>query len=631
MVSGGQTAGHLHGLPADAPPPDPATRAEVGGDGGARRQRGRHRESRSDPALILRLLQEAGPYRRHVTAIFLLSLLAAPLALLTPLPLKMAVDSGIGSDPLPDFVQALLPGLVNASPGAVLAFSALMLLVVALLTQLQSVCTAVLQTYTGERLLLTFRSRIFQHLQLLSLSYHDRTGTADSLYRIQYDAMALQYVAVDGLVSLVTAVVTVASMIYVTARIDVGLALIALSVVPPLLLTSWRFRARLRSRSRQVKQLESGALSVVQEVLTGLRVVKAFGQEDREQERFVGRSREGVSARLRLALAEGAYGVLVGVIVAAGSAGVLLVGGQLVRTGTVTLGELLAVMSYLTQLYAPVKTAAKRAGTLQGQLASADRVFDLLDQTPAILERPGARPLRRAAGAVTFTEVTFGYEPLRPVLHSVSFHVPAGARVGVAGRTGAGKSTLMSLLTRLVDPGRGRILLDGEDLRDYRVADLRNQFGVVLQDPVLFSTTIGDNIAYARPDASQHEVEAAAVAANAHDFIMALPDGYATQVGERGLSLSGGERQRISLARAFLKDAPILILDEPTSAVDVGTERLILDAVERLAAGRTSFMISHRPGSLDSCDLVVTIDEGRATAVAGATARFPELEHGLRS
>jgi ATP-binding cassette, subfamily B, bacterial len=276
-------------------------------------------------------------------------------------------------------------------------------------------------------------------------------------------------------------------------------------------------------------------------------------------------------------------------------------------------------MSYVTQLYEPVKTAAKRAGTLQSQLASAERVFDLLDQTPAIHERPGARPLERAAGAVTFADVSFGYEAARPVLRSVSFHVPAGARIGVAGRTGAGKSTLMSLLTRLVDPARGQVLLDDVDLRDYRLADLRNQFGVVLQDPVLFSTTIGDNIAYARPDASQREVEAAAAAAHAHDFILDLPDGYATQVGERGMRLSGGERQRISLARAFLKDAPILILDEPTSSVDVRTEQLILDALERLTTGRTSFMISHRPGTLGSCDLVLGIDGGCVTVTSGWT------------
>jgi ATP-binding cassette subfamily B protein len=617
-VSGVHQVARLRGTAPDA--------SSGGAGGDVSGPRGRHRDSCGDLGLILRLLREAGPYRLHIAGIFAMSMLAAPLAVLAPLPLKIAVDSGIGSEPVPGFLTTVLPGLAGASSGAVLAFSALLLLVITLLTQLQSVCTTVLQAYTGERLLLAFRSRIFQHLQLLSLAYHDRSGTADSLYRIQYDAMAVQYVAVDGLVSLVSAVVTIVSMVYVTSRIDGGLALIALGVVPPLLLVSWRFRARLRSRASEVKQLESGALSVVQEVLTGLRVVKAFGQEDREQERFVGRFRDGVRARLRLAMAEGAYGLLVGLIVAAGSAAVLFVGGRLARTGTVTTGELLAVMSYLTQLYAPVRTAAKRAGTMQGQLASADRVFDLLDQTPAILEQPGARSLDHAAGAVSFVDVTFGHEPVRPVLRRVSFDVPAGARVGVAGRTGAGKSTLMSLLTRLADPVRGGILLDGVDLREYRLRDLRSQFGVVLQDPVLFSTTIGDNITYARPGADRREIEAAAAAAHAHDFIMALPDGYATQIGERGVRLSGGERQRISLARAFLKDAPILILDEPTSAVDIRTEELILDAVARLTAGRTSFMISHRPGALGSCDVVLEIDDGRVRVRPGDRARAPHPE-----
>jgi ATP-binding cassette subfamily B protein len=569
--------------------------------------------SPADAALVGRLLRETGGHRGCIAGIFVLSLLAVPLALLVPLPLKIAVDSGIGSEPVPGFVTATLPAAATDSPEAVIVLAAALLLMVGVLTQLQAVCTAVLQTYTGERLLLGFRAKIFQHLQLLSLAYHDRRGTADSVYRLQYDAMALQYVAVDGLVSLVSAVVTVTAMIYVTARIDGGLALIALAVVPPLLYVSWRYRNRLRERARQVRHLESGALSVVHEVLGGLRVVKAFGQEDREHERFVGRSGDGVRARVRLSLAEGAYGLLVGAIVAAGSAAVLITGAGLVRSGTITLGELLAVMSYLTQLYSPVKTAAKRAGTLQSQLASAERVFELLDQEPTVHERPDARPLARSRGEITFADVTFGYEPAVPVLRGVSFHAAAGMRVGIAGRTGAGKSTLIGLLTRLHDPVAGRVLLDGVDLRDYRLADLRAQFGVVLQEPVLFSTTIGQNIAYARPEAGPQEIERAAADANAHEFIMGLPDGYDTQVGERGMRLSGGERQRISLARAFLKDAPILILDEPTSAVDVGTERLILDAVDRLTAGRTTFMISHRPGALGSCDLVLELDGGRAT------------------
>ncbi len=326
-------------------------------------------------------------------------------------------------------------------------------------------------------------------------------------------------------------------------------------------------------------------------------------------------------ARIRLRLVEGAYALLVGGIIGAGGGLVLYVGVRAVQQGRITLGELLLVMGYLTQLYAPIKTMARKAGSLQEHLASVERCFALLDEAPEVPERPAARPLARASGAVEFRAVSFAYVPDRPVLEEVSFTVKPGTRVGIAGATGAGKTTLMNLLTRFYDPTSGQIFLDGVDLRDYRLADVRNQLGIVLQEPVLFSTTIFDNIAYARPDATQNDIEAAAAAANIHDFIVALPDGYATQVGERGMGLSGGERQRISLARAFLKDAPILILDEPTSSVDVNTEAVIMEAMERLMSGRTSFMIAHRLSTLDVCDLRLEIDEGRIAHAPPAQAR----------
>jgi ATP-binding cassette subfamily B protein len=566
----------------------------------------------TDVVLFKRLLGEARPYWRHIGLIFVVSMLAAPLTLLTPVPLKIAVDSVIGTHPVPGFLDSVLP----ASDNALLAVLAGMFVLIAVLTQVQSTGTTVLQTYTGEGLVLRFRSKLFQHTQRLSLAYHDRIGTADSTYRIQYDAMAAQYVAVQSAVSFITAVSTLAGMLYVTYLIDHQLALVALAVSPPILLIAKVFRPRMRGRSREVKKLESSALSVVQEVLTGLRVVKAFGQEDREHERFLGRAGEGMRARIRLALVEGAYSLLVGATIGAGGAAVLFIGMRRVESGAITLGDLLLVMGYLAQLYAPLKMMAKNAGTLQKSLASAERTFAILDQEPDVPERPRARSLARASGAVRFCDVSFAYEPNRPVLNDVSFAVEPGERVGIAGPTGAGKSTLMNLLTRLYDPMSGRILLDGVDLRDYKLADLRNQFGIVLQEPVLFSTSLGENIAYARPEASEAEVEAAAKAANAHDFIIALPDGYATQVGERGMRLSGGERQRISLARAFLKDAPILVLDEPTSSVDIRTEAVIMEAMERLMAGRTSFMIAHRLSTLDVCERRLEIERGRVVELA---------------
>jgi ATP-binding cassette, subfamily B, bacterial len=577
-------------------------------------------KAHNDLALYRRLASETRPYRLHIACIFVISMLAAPLTLLTPVPLAIAVDSVVGSQPLPGFLDAIVPSGLSGSQDGILIFAALMFVTVAVLTQVQQGGNTVLKTYTGEKLVLNFRSKLFQQSQRLSLTYHDRVGTSDSTYRVQEDAKALQYIAVESLISLVTAATTLAAMIYVTARIDLQLALVALAVTPPLLLAAKHFRPRMRSTSREVKKLESGALSVVQEVLTGLRVVKAFGQEDREQERFVGRSSAGTRARIRLGLIEGGYAVLVGAIIGAGGAIVLYVGIRAVQERRITLGELLLVMGYLSQLYAPIKTMARKAGSLQNHLASAERCFTLLDEAPDVPERASARHLDRASGAVEFRNVSFAYGPERPVLQDVSFAVGPGTRVGIAGATGAGKTTLISLLARFYDPLSGRILLDGVDLRDYKLADLRNQLGIVLQEPVLFSTTIYDNIAYARPDATRMEIEAAAAAANVHDFIAALPEGYETQVGERGMGLSGGERQRISLARAFLKDAPILILDEPTSSVDVQTEKVIMEAMERLMAGRTSFMIAHRLSTLEACDLRLAIDQGRIVAGPSAPA-----------
>jgi len=269
------------------------------------------------------------------------------------------------------------------------------------------------------------------------------------------------------------------------------------------------------------------------------------------------------------------------------------------------------VMSYLAQLYIPLQTISKKVADLQASLASAERAFALLDEVSDVTERPNARPLARALGAVAFRKVCFAYSKDHPVLHDISFEIGPGTHLGITGTTGAGKTTLVSLLSRFYDPTAGQILLDGIDLRDYKLADLRNQFTIVLQEPVLFSSSIAENIAYARPGASYHDIVAAAKAANAHEFITGLPQSYETPVGERGMRLSGGERQRISLARAFLKDAPILILDEPTSSVDTKTEAAIMEAMERLMHGRTTFMIAHRLGTLANCDTRLQIEQGR--------------------
>jgi ATP-binding cassette subfamily B protein len=566
----------------------------------------------TDWTLYRRLLGQARPYWLHLGGLFLLSLLASPLALLTPLPLKIAVDSVVGSHrQITGPLAALLPAAVTRSHTAMFVVAAVLFVIIALLTQLQQLGSSVISAYTGEKLVLDFRVRLFRHVQRLSLLYHDSKGTTDSVYRIQYDTASIQNIAVDGIFPFITATITIASMIYVTARIDWQLALVALAVSPVLFLVARAYRRRLRRRWGDAKRLESCAMSVVQEVLAALRVVKAFGQEHYEQERFVCQSSKGIQARVHLVFVAGSFGFLVGLITAVGTAAVLFIGMRNVESGVLTLGELLLVMSYLAQLYIPLQTISKKAADLQASLASAERAFALLDEVADVTERPNARPLARALGAVAFRKVSFAYSKDHPVLHDISFEIDPGTHLGIAGTTGAGKTTLVSLLTRFYDPTAGQILLDGVDLRDYKLADLRNQFTIVLQEPVLFSSSIAENIAYARPGASDHDIVDAAKAANAHEFITGLPQGYETPVGERGMRLSGGERQRISLARAFLKDAPILILDEPTSSVDTKTEAAIMEAMERLMQGRTTFIIAHRLGTLANCDALLRIEQGR--------------------
>jgi ATP-binding cassette, subfamily B, bacterial len=568
---------------------------------------------REPPALRGRLLQQLAPYWPQLLICFLVDLLQVPLALLMPLPLKLAIDSVLGSRPLPGLLAALLPTAARSGL-ALLALVAVFLVSVALLTQLQILATTVLRTRLGERLVLELRARLFEHAQRVSLGYHDDRGTADSNYRIQYDAVAIQYVTVDGILPALSAAFTLAAMLYVTARIDPQLAVVALVIVPVLfvLLRSWR--QRLRRQAREVKKQESLALSVVQEVLTSLRVVKAFGQEAREERRFFGHARAGAKARVRLTLVETTYGLLVGVTAAAGTAAALFIGIYHVRSGLLTLGELLLLMGYLTQLYEPIRTTSRKAGSLQTHLASLERVFALLEEPHDVVEAVDPLPMDRAAGTIAFEDVSFGYGGAS-VLESVNFHIDAGARIGIAGRSGTGKTTLVNLLTRFFDPSQGQVLLDGVDLRTYRLRDLRAQFAIVLQDPVLFSATIAENIAYARPTASDDEIVAAAQAAGADAFIASLPLGYQTPVGERGVRLSGGERQRVALARAFLKDAPILILDEPTSSVDIKTEAAILQSMDRLMDGRTAFIVTHRSSALRGCDAVLRVEGGRVRHV----------------
>src|SRR6184192_2245176 len=351
-------------------------------------------------------------------------------------------------------------------------------------------------------------------MQRLSLSYHETKGTAESLYNLQYDAAAIQTMLAERLIPLVGAAFTLLGMLIVTLKLDWQLALVALFISPILFLISKVYRRRLRRGSREVKKLERSAMGVVQEVLGALRVVKAFGKEEDKRHRFVRRSFESMRARLKLALAEGKYNFLVGLTSAIGTASVLFVGFRQVQSGAITLGDLMLMMGYVAQLYEPLKTMGKNSAALQSYLANIERAFALLDELPEVEEKVNPRSLVHATGRIAFKSVSFTYGPHRPALEQVSFEVDSGMCLGIVGTTGAGKTTLVNLLTRFYDPTEGDILLDGLDLREYKVADLRNQFGIVLQEPILFSTSIAENIAYARPGVLQSEIVAAARSAD---------------------------------------------------------------------------------------------------------------------
>lgn len=561
--------------------------------------------------LIRRILFQARQYWPHITGIFLLNLLAAPIALLKPLALKLVIDNGFGAKPLPGFIRFFFPHGFDFTFQSVILIAAGFIILIALLENLCNVAVWLLSTFSGEKLVLDFRTVLFDHIQRLSLAYHDRKGSSDALYKIQWDTVAIRTFLISNLSPLVSSFLTLLAMIIVMFLINWHFAVITLCIIPPLFILTRISTSRLRKDWDKVKDDESRAMSVIHEVLGALRVVKAFGQEQLEGERFMNKADKAIKGQMKVAWIGASFYFIVGMIFAVGTALFIYLGATYVRSGQMTIGELTLVIAYLTQIFGPLQNISKNLNDVQSSLSSLERVFGLLDREKEVEEAAHATHVQRVKGAFEFRNVSFYYDKEKNILSDVSFQIKAGDRVGILGSTGAGKSTLMSLLNRFYDPTSGEIFVDGQDIRSIKLADYRKQFSIVLQEPVLFSTTIAENIRYGRPDADEEEIIAAAMAANAHEFILRCSDGYNTMVGERGMQLSGGERQRISIARAFIKNAPVLILDEPTSSLDVKTESLIMSAIERLMEGRTTFMITHRLDTLNACNTIIHVEKGK--------------------
>jgi ABC-type multidrug transport system fused ATPase/permease subunit len=557
-----------------------------------------------------RVLWYLRPYSRMAIASAVVILAAGLISLLAPWPLKIVVDHVLGQKPMPPSLQRLLGPLAHSSTTLLIVAAVLAGFLIAVLGDALSVLSSFLNTTVEQNMVLDFRSDLFRHAERLSLAFHDRSRAGGLIYAVNFqgDAAARLVMTIPPLAQ---SAITLVGMFWIVFGLDKWLALLSLSVVPLLYYSVGYYITHVQARLMNVRAMEGESLSIVHEAISMLRVIVAFGREDHEHRRFRAQGKRAVDERVKVTVRQTLFTLAVNATTAAGTALVLGFGAYRASQGKLTVGDLLVVLSYIAAVYQPLEAISTTVGQLQDTLVMLKIAFDLLDTQPEIKDAPGAIELGRARGRVTFEDVDFSYSGRTDTLTGISLDARPGEVVAIVGPTGAGKSTLVSLIPRFYGPKRGRVMLDRRDVRDVTLKSLRQQVSVVLQEPLLFSGTIKENIRYGRLEASDEEVLAASRAANAHDFIERLPEKYDTIIGERGVTLSGGERQRIAVARAFVKDAPVLILDEPTSSIDSRTEAVILDALDRLMEGRTTFMIAHRLSTVRRADQILVLDRGR--------------------
>jgi ATP-binding cassette subfamily B protein/subfamily B ATP-binding cassette protein MsbA len=550
-----------------------------------------------------KLLPYLWPYRLRFSLALVQVFLMAGFNLLKPWPLQLVIDDVLGGKAAP------VPVLAGLGSLALLAVACVGLVVVNLGAGLLELWHNYTTIAMGQRMVNDLRGGLYAHLQRLSLAFHGRQKVGDLMYRITADSFAAQTMIMNGLLPIVSALVLLAGMIAVLLPLDARLTVVSLIVVPLLFALIAVFNRRIAQVATEVRERESHVYTLVQWAMSSVKLVQAFTKEADEYHRFMGASRASLRATLSLYSWQTLYSAAANGLIAAGTALVVYVGARSVLAGSLSLGELVVFISYLAQLYAPVNQITQSWGLIAGAKIGAKRCFEILDTEPDLKDGTRAFPVGGAKGAIEWREVEFRYRPELPVLAHVDLRVEPGMRVAIVGATGAGKSTLVSLLPRFFDPSSGAVCLDGVDVREYRLEALRRQIAMVLQPPLVFPISVRDNIAYGRPEASDEEIENAARLARAHDFLARLPDGYATQLGEAA-ALSEGEKQRLTIARAILREAPILILDEPTSSLDVETEALVMAGIVRLMLGRTTIVIAHRLSTVRSADLVVVLKDG---------------------
>ena len=564
--------------------------------------------------MLKKLLPYLAPYRWLAVWALLQVFLIAGFELLKPWPLQVVIDNVLGGKPFP--FSAL-----TSSPAQLLLLACAGIVVV----HVGAGALTLLHNYTtirvGQQMVNDLRGALYAHLQRLSLAFHSRQRVGDLLYRITADSFAVQAMIMNGVLPILSAVVLLCGMLVVLLPLDPMLTLLSLTVVPILFAVISGFNQKIVDIATQVRNTESRVYSVVQWAMSSIKLVQAFTKEEEEHRRFMGASRESLRATLRLYSWQTVYSGVVNVVIAGGTALVVYAGARAVTSGRLSVGGLIVFVSYLAQLYAPINQITQSWGLIAGARVGARRVFEVLDVEGDLRDGTRSFPAEGARGDVTWRHVSFAYRSETPVLRDIELEAIAGSKIAVVGPTGAGKSTLLGLLPRFFDPVAGCVEIDGIDLREYRLKSLRHQIAMVLQPPLIFPLSVRDNIAYGRPGAAGEEIEGAARLACIHDLIASLPEGYDTVIGESGVLLSEGEKQRITIARALLRNAPILILDEPTSALDVATESLVITGIERLMAGRTTFIIAHRLSTVQHCDRIVVLDGGRIVEAGG----FAEL------
>jgi ABC-type multidrug transport system, ATPase and permease components len=559
----------------------------------------------------IRITQLLRPHWPALVLAFLAVLGETLTDLLEPWPLKVVLDNVIGNKSLPHWMQSFVVSWLGEDKTAILHFAIAAVITIALVGAISSYAEKYLTTSVGQWVMHDLRTTLYHHIQRLSLAYHDQKKTGDLISRVTSDIGAVQDFISSALLGMIVNVLTLIGMLGVMLYINWRFTLIALSVAPALFLVVYSFTRRIKKAAREVRKKEGEVVSVVQESLASIRVIQAFAREDYEDNRFEQESLESVETALRARSMKARLTPIVEVITAAGTCLVLWYGARLVLAGEMTAGSLLVFFLYLGKMYKPMRDLSKMTDTLSKTAVGFERIKEVLETERDVKNLPGARRAPALKGRIEFNHVFFGYSEDQLILRDMSLQIEPGQVAAFVGPTGAGKSTVVSLVARFYDPLAGQVRIDGRDVRGYKLKSLRQQISFVLQENLLFRAPIWQNIAYGKPQAKRAEIVRAAHLANADEFIERLPEGYNTMVGERGVTLSGGQRQRIAIARAIIRSSPILILDEPTSGLDAASEELVFDALNRLMENKTCIVIAHRLATIRRADVIFVVEAGR--------------------